>query len=122
LGTNSPGETLYLAERRIRESETVTREEIIEKLKAMEPELRARGIRRLQMFGSRARGDNREDSDLDLLIEYKRPPSASGWDFFGIGPDLTEKLGIETQVTEEWEGMKPRLRQRIADDLVTVFE
>ncbi len=100
----------------------MTRDEIIEKLKAMEPELRARGITRMQMFGSRARGDNRDDSDLDLLIEYKPPPTVSGWDFFGIGPDLTEKLGIETQVTDNCEGMKPRFRQRINDDLVTVFE
>lgn len=99
----------------------MTREEIIEKLRAMEPELRARGITRLQMFGSRARGDNREDSDLDLLIEYERPATASGFDFFGIGPDLTEALGIETQVTENWEGMKPRFRREIAPDLVTVF-
>jgi predicted nucleotidyltransferase len=99
----------------------VTREEIIDKLKAMEPELRARGITRMQMFGSRARGDNREDSDLDLLIEYKRPPTASGFDFFGIGSDLTEALGVETQVTENWEGMKPRFRREIAPDLVTVF-
>ena len=51
----------------------MTREEIIEKLKAMEPELRARGITRMQMFGSRARGDNHEDSDLDLLIDYECP-------------------------------------------------
>jgi len=99
----------------------VTREEIIAKLKAMEPDLRARGITRMQMFGSRARGDERPDSDLDLLIEYERPETASGFDFFGIGPDLTEALGIETQVTEESEHMKPRFKERIADDLLPVF-
>lgn len=99
----------------------MTRDEIIARLKQMEPQLRARGIRRLQMFGSRARGDNREDSDLDLLIEYDRPPNVSGFDFFDIGPDLTEQLGIQTQVTEASDGMKPRFRERIADDLVRVF-
>jgi len=99
----------------------MTREEIIEKLKAMEPELRARGITRLQMFGSRARGDNREDSDLDLLIEYKRPETASGWDFFGIGPELTEKLGVETSVTEDHKDIKPRHRREFTPDLVPIF-
>jgi len=99
----------------------MTREEIIAALKAMEPELRARGITRLQMFGSRARGDNRDDSDLDLLIEYQRPDSASGWDFFGLGSDLTEKLGIETNVVADHEGIKPRHRREFEPDLVPVF-
>ncbi|MBN9079603.1 MAG: hypothetical protein BGN87_10430 [Rhizobiales bacterium 65-79] len=99
----------------------MTREEIIEKLKAMEPELRARGITRMQIFGSRARGDERPDSDLDLLIEYERPTAASGFDFFGIGPDLTEALGVETNVVGDHSGMKPRFRREISRDLVTVF-
>lgn len=99
----------------------MTRDEIIARLKEMEPALRARGITRLQMFGSRARGDNREDSDLDLLVEYDPPPNVSGFDFFGIGPDLSEELGIETRLTDERAQMKPRFRQRISDDLLTVF-
>jgi predicted nucleotidyltransferase len=88
----------------------MTRDEIIARLKEMEPQLRARGITRLQMFGSRARGDNREDSDLDLLVEYVPPPNASGFDFFGIGPDLTDELGIETQLTDASAQMKPRFK------------
>lgn len=99
----------------------MTRDEIIARLKDMEPALRARGITRMQMFGSRARGDNREDSDLDLLVEYDPPPNASGFDFFGIGTDLTDELGIETQVMEASGKMKPRFKERIADDLVVVF-
>jgi predicted nucleotidyltransferase len=99
----------------------MTREEIIEKLKAMEPELRARGITRMQMFGSRARGDNREDSDLDLLIDYECTPMVSGFDFFGIGPDLTEALGIETNIVADHKGLKPRFKERIEDDLLQVF-
>ncbi len=99
----------------------MTRDEIIARLKEMEPQLRARGITRLQMFGSRARGDNREDSDLDLLVEYVPPPNASGFDFFGIGPDLTNELEIETNVVADHAGIKERHRREFEPDLVPVF-
>lgn len=100
----------------------MTREEIIEKLKAMEPELRARGITRMRMFGSRARGDARPDSDLDLLVDVDPDARFSLIDLSDVHLDLTEALGVETQVTENWDGMKPRFRREIASDLVTVFE
>jgi uncharacterized protein with HEPN domain/predicted nucleotidyltransferase len=99
----------------------MTRDEIIARLKELEPALRARGITRLQMFGSRARGDNREDSDVDLLVRYKRPENESGFDFFGIGADLTEELGIETQITTDDPAAKPRFFREIEKDLIDIF-
>jgi predicted nucleotidyltransferase len=47
----------------------MTRDEIIAKLKETAPALRAKGVTRLAIFGSRARGDERDDSDLDVLID-----------------------------------------------------
>ena len=99
----------------------MTRDEIIARLKAMEPQLRARGITRMQMFGSRARGDERPDSDLDLLIVYRPSSDVSEFDFFGIGSDLSEELGIETNVVADHDGIKERHRREFTPDLVTVF-
>lgn len=45
--------------------------QVIARLKAMEPELRSAGLDALYLFGSRARGDERPDSDVDLLFDAK---------------------------------------------------
>lgn len=49
---------------------------LIDKLKALKPELRARfGVTGVSVFGSRARGDATAGSDLDLLLDFDRTPS-----------------------------------------------
>lgn len=55
----------------------MTRAEIIAELRARADQLKAMGATHLYMFGSRARGDERPESDLDLFIDYdpkRKPP------------------------------------------------
>jgi len=51
------------------------------------PELAALGVHRLWLFGSRARGDSREDSDIDFLVEF-----AAGRKSFDAFMDATDIL------------------------------
>ena len=44
------------------------RDEIIQKLKEREADLRAQGVTHAALFGSIARGDDRPDSDIDIMI------------------------------------------------------
>ncbi|MEX0406490.1 nucleotidyltransferase domain-containing protein [Aquibium sp. LZ166] len=98
----------------------MTRDEIIARLRELEPQLRARGITRLQMFGSRARGDERPDSDLDLLVDVRPDANFSLLDLSGMHRQLTEVLGIESYPTTS-RSIDERFRREIAPELVLVF-
>ena len=47
-----------------------TKRQIIDRLTAHGDDLRSRGVKRIGVFGSFARGEQREESDVDLLIEF----------------------------------------------------
>jgi predicted nucleotidyltransferase len=47
------------------------RDRVIERLRASRSDLEARGIRRLALFGSFARGDGLTDSDVDVAVEIE---------------------------------------------------
>lgn len=48
----------------------MTRHEVIHRLKAAEPELRAQGVGALYLYGSYARDEAGTDSDIDVLIDF----------------------------------------------------
>jgi uncharacterized protein len=98
----------------------MTRDEIIAKLKETAPALRAEGVTRLAIFGSRARGDAREDSDLDVLIEVDPDTTFSLLDLVGVQHIIKDATGLETQA-EMRRSIEPRFAKRIADDLIEVF-
>ena len=56
----------------------ISLEEIIARIPEVAPAIRAEGVNKLAIFGSRARGDARPDSDLDVLIDV-RPDATFGW-------------------------------------------
>ena len=76
----------------------MTREELIEAIRAQAPLFRERRVKHVSLFGSRARGDHRPDSDVDLLVEYEPEIRVTAWSWAGLTADLSERLGREVQV------------------------
>src|SRR6516162_10112065 len=62
----------------------MVRDEIIAAIRAAAPALKAEGVTRLAIFGSRARGDARPDSDLDVLVEVDPVSRFSMLDLIGV--------------------------------------
>lgn len=73
-------------------------------------------VRRVEVFGSYARGEATAESDLDLLLTMERPV---GWEYFGYADDLQEKLGIKVDLGSS---VSDYIFRYIAKDLKTLYE
>jgi predicted nucleotidyltransferase len=71
-----------------KESTRLKREEIIAKLRENEAALRARGVAHTALFGSHARGDQRPESDTDIMIEFDPTARITVFDYAGLKRDL----------------------------------
>lgn len=66
----------------------LSRQEAIQLLSALETQLRGLGVQRLALFGSVLRDEARDDSDVDLLIEFA--PGTKSFSSFMSAADLLE--------------------------------
>ncbi len=73
------------------------------------------GARNVRIFGSVARGEADEASDVDLIVEFE--PGCSLLDHAGLCLELRELLGVEVDVVSE-RGIKPRIRNRVLREAV----
>ncbi len=98
----------------------MTREEVIAAIRGNSEAIKAEGVTRLALFGSRARGDNRPDSDIDVLIEVEPDAPFSILNLIGVEHIIQDATGLQTQATMR-RSMPRRFAQRIANDILEVF-
>jgi predicted nucleotidyltransferase len=90
------------------------------KLRPFERRLRERGISALYLFGSTARDEAGEASDLDLLFEYDPNSPFSLFDQAGAMLELSDGLGAKIDFVFRL-GLRHRLRARVECEMVRVF-
>jgi hypothetical protein len=73
------------------------------------------GARDVRIFGSVARGDEIEQSDVDVLVNME--PGRSLFDMGGLLMELEQILGCKVDLVTE-KGLKPRIRDRVLREAV----
>ena len=98
----------------------MTRDEIISAIRKNAEALKATGVSNLAIYGSRVRGDNRLDSDIDVLVEVSPDASFSLLNLIGVEPIIEDATGLHAQATMR-RSLPAEFAQRIADDIFEVF-
>lgn len=94
-----------------------TREEILSVLTKHRGELEARfKVTRLGLFGSYARGEQRADSEVDILVDVDQ---SIGLEFVSLADRIETLLGIPAEVVSR-RAIKPRHLQVIEKELIYV--
>ena len=96
----------------------LTKRKALELLKKDFPYLRSKyNVKRIGLFGSFARGEQKKSSDVDVLVRFG--PKATLFDFVGLGNHLEEKMKIKVDIVSEG-GIRPVLKSNIIKDVVRV--
>ncbi len=89
----------------------VQNQTILDYLRPYEPE-------QVGVFGSWARGDNRPDSDLDILVKLKKPVAL--WTFIRMERELSDALNVKVDLVSEGGLTDEVLRQYVFQDLKVI--
>jgi len=96
----------------------MTLEELKRILDERRGELRERfHVKRIGIFGSYARKEQKSVSDVDILVEFSRP--VGFFKFIELNDYLEEVLGVKVDLTTE-NALKPRIRERVMKEVLYV--
>ncbi|NMF63188.1 DNA polymerase beta [Brasilonema octagenarum UFV-E1] len=95
-----------------------TLEEIKQILRQSKPLLQEQyQITQLGIFGSYARGEQTQESDVDVLIDYDRAPTL--FKLVELRDYLSNAIGMKVDIVTQ-NGLKPRIRERVLSEVVYI--
>ena len=95
-------------------------QEILARLQENETALRARGVSHAAVFGSRARGDNRPDSDIDIMVEFDPAAHITVFNYAGLKDYIASLFDGPVDVVSR-EGLKLYVRPAATTDAIYAF-
>ncbi len=89
-------------------------------LNRLKPQLEAEGVQHLALFGSRARGDNKSDSDIDLLVDVPEDSRFSILNLIGVEQLVSDSLGMKANAVMR-RSLRDSIRASIEPDILEIF-
>jgi predicted nucleotidyltransferase len=96
------------------------RQDILQRLRENERVLRARGVTHAALFGSRARGDDTTESDIDIMVEIAPDFRMDVFQYVGIVQYIEELFSVPVDVANR-AALKPLVRPRAEREAVYAF-
>ncbi len=88
-------------------------------LNLIEPVLKTSNVKFAGIFGSAARGEAKNTSDIDILVRFSEPVSLLG--LIHLERMISEKLGKEVDLVTE-DSLSPFIKEEVLNDLKPIYE
>ena len=98
----------------------ISREQLLAELRALRGEFEREGVAHMSLFGSRARGDNGPDSDVDVVLDIQKGRKF-GLEIVGIHHIIEDNLGLDSSVVVLDKYTDPTFVDRVERDRILVF-
>jgi hypothetical protein len=122
LGTGLTKDELSYKEREADKS--ILSEKIEKSLEKIKPIiikiLKKYKIERAGIFGSYAHGEERKNSDIDILISHPKSPKGQGFGFVSIGYELESVLKKKVDLVT-YKSLSPYLKERILNEEIRIL-